>query len=195
MVTKVQFDYAELEKYATALGARADQIPYALSLALNRSADVTRNYLIKATWPGAVQQRNNSFIAASLTTKEARASKQSLSVEIYDKLGRGNLKLHALGGTRTAKGTNIAIPVSSMQKTSHGVPTRMRPRNLANSFKKDGMIYQKTKGGRLRLVYSLKRKANIPKQVPFYEDFGTVMLNELERNIPLAVAKAMSTAR
>jgi hypothetical protein len=107
---KVEFDFNELGKYASSLGARADQIPYALALAMNRSADVTRNFLIKQTWPTHVTQRNASFIAASLTTRQARASKQSLAVEIYDKLDHGNLMLQSKGGVRQPKGGgNIAV--------------------------------------------------------------------------------------
>ena len=69
---KIELDYSELEAAAVRIGASADQVPYALSLALNRAADVTRNLLIKTTWPQHVHQRNASFIAASLTTRDAR---------------------------------------------------------------------------------------------------------------------------
>src|SRR5262249_62408926 len=96
----LEIDFSEAEQFARLIGAAADQIPFALATALNRSADVTRNLLIRQTWPGHIHERNSSFIAASLTTKESRASKGSLSVEIYDRLNRGNLMLHAQGGTR-----------------------------------------------------------------------------------------------
>ena len=58
---KIEFDFADLEAAAVRIGASADQIPYALSLALNRAADVTRNLLIRTTWPQHVQQRNGGF--------------------------------------------------------------------------------------------------------------------------------------
>lgn len=192
----VEFDYKELENYATQLGARADQIPYALALAMNRSAEVTRNFLIKATWPKHIVQRNASFIAASLTTKEARATKESLAVEIYDRLAHVDLPRQAKGGTKTPlKGANIAIPASSVPRTSRGVPTNLKPANLKNSFKTRNMLFVRTKGGRPRLVYTLKPAVKVPKRVPFYEDFAASMERELRRTIPDAVAKAMSTAR
>lgn len=192
---KIEFDFSQLENYAKSVGARIDQVPYALSLAMNRSADITRSLLIKHTWPGAIQQRNASFIAASLTTKEARASRQSLSVEIYDRLDRGHLQMQAKGGVRVGKGGKLAIPGSRIPRGARGVPQRLRPRNLANSFRKGDVLYAKDKRGRVKLMYVLKPTAKIPKRVPFYEDFATSMQRELKRTIPLAVAKAMSTAR
>jgi len=192
---KLEFDYKELERYDVRLGASVEQIPFALATAMNRSADVTRNFLIKQTWPTHIKQRNASFIAASLTTKDARANKQSLSVEIYDRLNRGNLKLQAKGGMRVARRGRMAIPASNIPRGSRGVPTRLRPRNLQNDFKKRNMVFTRDKKGRAKLIYVLKSASKIPKRVPFYEDFAASMHRELVRTIPLAVAKAMSTRR
>jgi hypothetical protein len=49
--------------------------------------------------------------------------------------------------------------------------------------------------GRLKLMYVLKGRTPIPKRVPFYEDFAASMNRELQRTIPLAVARAMATRR
>jgi hypothetical protein len=193
---KVEIGYLNAQQVARSLGAAADQVPYALALALNRSAEVTRNLLIRQTWPGAVHSRNSSFIAASLTTKESRASKSSLAVEIYDKLDRGNLLTHAKGGLKTPhRGSNLAIPASDVPRGPHGVPKRMKPANLANSFRKAGKLYTRDRKGRLKLVYTLKPSTRIPKRVPFFEDFEASMRRELLRTIPLAVEKAMRTRR
>lgn len=192
----IEFDYRQLEDYAKQVGARVDQIPYALSLAMNRSAEVTRNLLIRQTWPNHIVQRNASFIAASLTTRDARASKSSLAVEIYDKLDRGNLQKQAKGGARRPRGgANLAIPSSMVHRTSRGVPKNLKPANLQNSFKRKGMLFVRDKKGKPRLVYTLRPQTRIPKRVPFYEDFQSSMERELKRTIPMAVAKAMATAR
>jgi hypothetical protein len=193
---KIEFDYQQLEDYARQLGARLDQVPYALATAMNRSADVTRNFLIKQTWPTHVTQRNASFIAASLTTKDARASKTSLSVEIYDKLDRGNLQLQAKGGTRTPKrGGSLAIPAGDIKRGARGVAARLRPKALKTAFKRKGLLFARDGKGKLRLMYALKPATKVPKRVPFHEDFAASMRRELTRTIPLAVKKAMSTAR
>jgi hypothetical protein len=143
-----------------------------------------------------VQQRNQSFIAASLTTRGARATKQSMSVEIYDKLDRGNLQMQAKGGTRAPHGgANLAVPVSSVKRTSRGVPARLRPKNLPTAVRKGDVLYAKDKKGKLTLLYVLKPTTKIPKRVPFYEDYAASMERELLRTIPLAVAKAMATRK
>jgi hypothetical protein len=193
---KIEFDFADLEAAAVRIGASADQIPYALSLALNRAADVTRNLLIRTTWPQHVQQRNASFISASLTTKDSRASKGSLAVELYDKLQRGNLVMQSKGGTRTPQGgSNLAVPASSVPKGARGVPARLRPKNMPAAFRKGDVLYARDKKGRLTLLYVLKHQTKIPKRVPFYEDYAMSMSRELVRTIPMAVERAMATRR
>lgn len=196
MVFKIEMDFKELEAAALGIGAAADQVPYALALAMNRSADVTRNLLIQSTWPAHIKQRNQSFIAASLTTRGARASKGSMAVEIYDKLDRGNLQMQAKGGTRAPHGgSNLAVPLSDIPRSGRGVPARLRPRNMPTAVRKGDALYAKDKKGRLKLLYVLKHQTPIPKRVPFYEDFATSMARELVRTIPLAVEKAMATRR
>jgi hypothetical protein len=193
---KVEIGYLNAQQVAASLGAAADQVPYALALALNRSADVTRNLLIRQTWPGAIHARNQSFIAASLTTREARASKSSLSVEIYDKLDRGNLLLQAKGGSRVPRtGGNLAVPASDIKRGASGVPKRLRPKNLTKAFRKNGNLYVRDGKGRLKLVYALKASTRVPKRVPFFEDFEASMRRELIRTLPMAVEKAMRTRR
>lgn len=192
----LELDYSAVEKLSLSIGAAADQIPYAMALALNRSAEVTRNLLIKSTWPGHIKQRNQSFIAASLTTKDSRATKGSLSVEIYDKLDRGNLQKQAKGGTRSPRGgSNLAVPSSNITRGASGVPKRVLPRNLPTAVKKGDVLYARQKSGRLQLMYVLKSKTPIPKRVPFYEDFAASMSRELHRTLPLAIEKAMATRR
>jgi hypothetical protein len=193
---KVEFDFAEVQKFATSLGAAADQIPFATAVALNRAADVTRNFLIKQTWPQHIQQRNSSFIAASLTTRGARADKRSAAVEIYDKLDRGNLQMQALGGVRSPRGgSSLAVPSSKITKTSRGVPQRLRPKSLVNAIRIKDALYTRDKRGRLKLMYVLKSRTPVPKRVPFYEDFATSMRRELIVALPIAIAKAMATRR
>jgi hypothetical protein len=191
----VEIDMHDLEAYAKKLGAAEDQIPFAIALALNRSADVTRNFLIQNTWPQHVNARNTSFIAASLTTKESRADKRSLSVEIYDKLDRGNLLMQATGGTRKPRGTKLAIPSTNVPKGQHGVPKRLRPKNLANAFVKKGLLFTRDRKGKVKLMYTLKSATTLPKRVPFFTDYEASMKRELMRTIPLAVERAMSTRR
>lgn len=199
MVVRIEFDMSDCLRISDMLGASEDQLPYAMALALNRSADNTRKLLIQSTWPTHVQQRNSSFIAASLTTREARASKTSLAVEIYDRLGRGHLQEQAKGGQRTPRGGSmLAVPVQTLaaQRGSMGVPKRLKPRNLGpKGIRIKDALYVRDTKKRLRLLYVLRAMTRIPKRVPFYEDFANSMLNEMRTNLPYAIATAMATRR
>lgn len=193
---EIELDGAALQKAAQDLGASIDQIPYALARTLNDAANDTRSFLIGTTWPSAVQVRNQSFMKASLTTKDARATKDDLSVTIYDKLGRGNLSLHARGGERLARGSVLAIGVTgAVTRSARGVPQSQRPRNLKNTFRKGDVLYQRLPGGKLKLVYVLKPQAKIKKDVQFYRDFQRVMNERVKANLAKNVALAMRTRR
>ena len=104
--------------------------------------------------------------------------------------------MQAKGGRRVPHGgSSLAVPLSSVPKGSRGVPARLRPKNLKTAVRKGDALYSKDKKGRLRLLYVLKKSTNIPKRVPFYEDFLTSMQREIVRTLPMAVAKAMATRR
>jgi hypothetical protein len=126
---QIQIDMTDVLKLAEQLKVTQDQVPYAMTRALNEATQVTRTYLIKETWPGSgIKVRNASFIAASLTTKDTRATKFYLESEIYDKLGRGHLYEQAKGGVRSPRGrSHLAIPSSNVPRTARGIPKGLKP--------------------------------------------------------------------
>ncbi|UQR66194.1 hypothetical protein LRP30_13465 [Bradyrhizobium sp. C-145] len=190
---EVNFDTADFTGRAMELGAVADQLPYILARSLNDAAEKTRSYLIERTWPTAISAKNRSFIGAALTARGARATKQDLRVEIYDKLGRGNLMLHAKGGTRRAKGANLAIPSSAnVKRTASGAVSRgQTPRALADKAARRGrFLFAKGK-----MVYTLDPAVQIKRDVPFYRDFTNTMRQAVLESLPRNVAIAMSTRR
>ena len=196
MPVEFKLDFNELERAAKQLGAAADQIPFIMSLTLNRAVKDTREYLISDTWPNSIVQLNAGFIRAALHTEFS--SKTNLSVAIYDQLDRASLKLHAEGGTKLPKGGQLAMPSRNIKITTHGAPKSQKPRNLRDSFKKDNRIYQVTgrgKSRRVKVMYFLKASVKIPKQVPFYKDFGDQMRANISKELPDAIIKAMSTRR
>jgi hypothetical protein len=189
---EMTFDVADFEQRAAELGATVDQLPYIFARSLNDAAETTRSFLIERTWPSSIQSKNKSFIGAALTTKGARATRQNLTVEIYDKLGRANLMLHAKGGTRRAKGSNIAIPSSAnIKRTGRGaVPTGQRPAALAKSERRGRFIFARGK-----MMYTLDPAVPIKRDVPFYRDFANSMRQAVLDALPKNVAIAMKTRR
>ena len=205
-----KIDLSDFEKAAMELGGELDQVRFAAANAMNDAVEHARSILINDTWPDHINERNHSFLNASLTTRGSRATKKSLSVTLYDKLGHGNLAEHAEGGIRTPRGKSLAVPASKhIVRGQHGVSKGQKPRSLPNTFIKDGVIYQKrgsyVKSGsrkvkgqdnrRLELMYVLKPQTTIKKDVPFYEVFEQVVTDSIGRSFAARLEKAMKTRR
>lgn len=193
----VQFKRSEFERAAQGLGASIDQIPFAISVAMNRAVRLTRETLVKETWPGHVTVRNRGFIGRALRTKFA--TKTDFTVSIYDDLGAAHLKEHADGGIKRAHG-RLAIPQPGIRRTAWGVAASDRPKRLiARTPKRALRITQKGifvgVNGRLELKYVFAGQAQIHKDVPFREDFARLMRQRTMEALPSAVERAMRTRR
>lgn len=191
------FNFRDFDRMAREVENFAqDQMPFAISKAINAAAENTRVRLADETWPQHVQVRNRGFLKAALRVKNS--TKRDLKVTIFDKLERANLTGHAKGNTKQAKSGALAIPQAEVKRTARGVSGRMKPRNLPNSFRRGDAIFQrigKGKRERLRLMYILKPSVSQPKDVPFYEDFHRFMREEIRSTFPAAMKQAMQTRR
>lgn len=217
----LRFDMSAFEQAARDLEAAADQIPFALSRALNDGADQTREHLIAETWPRGVKVRNQNFIRAALTTAGQRATKSNLSVTIYDKLGRASLSLHDTGGVKQGRG-RLAIPGPNIRLGARGVAAGSRPLALKNTFVTDGRranphlkqgaLYQRQGAYRaagtvisrtgkkrktaadfrtLKLMYVLRPAVTIKPTVHFHADFERLMPEAVRKAFPIRLQEAM----
>jgi hypothetical protein len=171
---------------------------FALSRALNDAADEAYHFLIEDTWPKAVKVRNSNFLRWALRTNFS--TKYNLRVEIFDNTSdqRAHLSLHAFGGTKTPKGSRLAIPTSSVRVGSHGVSPGKRPRNIPGGFIKGDVLYQPVGKGRhrkLRPMYVLTKKVDQPADVPFSMDFETQMRESAAKHFPQRMMEAMRTRK
>jgi hypothetical protein len=121
-------------------------------------------------------------------------------LEIYDNTPdqRAHLALHAFGGTKTPKGSRLAIPMSNVRVGAHGVSQGKRPRNIPGGFVKGDVLYQpvgKGKHRKLRAMYVLTKKVDQPADVPFSQDFETTMREAAERHFPQRMREAMRTRK
>jgi hypothetical protein len=209
----LSLDLSDFERRARAIGGAIDQVPFALAGALNDALFKARDHLINQTWPHSVTVRNPGFIRAALNVE--KANKANLRGAVFDRLGRGSLKLHAQGGTKQARG-RLAIPSTLVkgQRTAKGVPRRLRPASAPNTFLKGDAVFQRigwqpkgagkakrratsspTDKRRVQLLFTLKRAAQMRKDVPFIEDFNRVVINEVRRSFPIRMARAMASRR
>lgn len=191
----LQIDMSEFNRTARSIGGAVDQVPFALSVALNEAAQLTRQHLITETWPRSVTVRNHNFMRAALRIEFS--TKANLRVSIFDSLGRAHLKLHAEGGTKQARG-RLAIPTSRVVRGASGVAQAQRPRNLPGAVLKGNLLFRKVgrgKSSKLQLMYKLAASASLRKDVPFREDFATVMRHGVTKAFPTAMHRAMATRR
>jgi hypothetical protein len=204
---ELKLDFSAFERKAIEMGQALDQVPYALSVALNTAAENTRNLLIQDTWPKHVHQRNSGFMRYAL--RREFATKNNLRTVIFDKTGKDYVKRLDTGGTKVARGANLAIPTSNVRVGSHGVVQSQRPRNLTNTFVADLhgrgpavwkfgkriKVGKKKKTRSLKLMYVLKPSVQIGALVPFTDDFLMSMMNETRTSFPSAMARAMKSRR
>ena len=135
------------------------------------------------------------------------ATKTKLRVSARDRFDRGNLQLHATGGTQRARSGRIAIPsryVGSRRLKSGKVKPALLPRAVVNTPKgfidRDGprdAIYQRYgRGGKqVRLLYVLHRGAKIRKRFRFYEDAERITRAVSPKLFSKNFSQAIRTAR
>lgn len=198
---RVQFNMSDIERHVRNLGGAQDQVPYAISLVLNKAAENARQLLIQQ-WPQHVHVRQGGFIRYALR-RGPFATKKNLRIEVYDQTGKRFLARLDGGGTHAARGNNLAIPVeANVRIGSHGVRRSQLPRNLPNAvmLNKNGRtgIYQRVGRGkrrRLKLMYLLRPAVQVPSKMPFAADFKMVVTQTLRTEMPRAMARAMATRR
>ncbi len=214
------FDMRDFQRLARGIERLEKQVPFALSKALNASAEKARTELIDTTWAQHITVRDPNFLKNALTTRGARATKRKLRVEIYDKLERASLALHDQGGRKLPRGQTLAIPNRPIaaRRGSKGVPKGLRPRALSRSFATkwktgDTLIFQQTgsyrkagppnKAGKrrpakdnrhLKLAYVLKSSVPVKADVPFHADFERVMRRQMPTQFGVAMVAAVNTS-
>lgn len=170
-----------------------DQIPFALSGALTDAAFEHRKEQIDEIWPANMAVRNKRFIGAALRVE--KASKTTLSVSIYDRLGRASLQQHARGGIKKARG-RLAIPSEQIKRTSKGVSKRQRPAALTGKnirVTQSGIF--RAHGGQLQRLYSFAPSAKIKQDFDFYPAFKSSMPALVHKFFPNRLRSAMRSAR
>ncbi|MBP0578997.1 hypothetical protein J8I29_06750 [Labrys sp. LIt4] len=191
----LKFDFSAFQKMADRLKVAEQQLPFALSRALNESAFVARSTLID-DWPGRVESKNSRFLGWALGVE--KATKHNLTVTISDERAGGRTLLKGLadGGTHTGQG-RLAVPVAGQRRGARGIVPSQRPRNLKQAFRRGDAVYAVIGKGskkRLKLMYVLKPSVAVPKRVPFRQTFNEVMTREMQQRAPRLMLEAMRTA-
>jgi hypothetical protein len=197
---QIKFDMRDVERVARDLKVAADQIPFAMSRALNKAAFETRRTLISKTWPQSVTQRRSNYPGAVLRVEES--TKHDLTVKIVEQSNVPSLAAHAEGGVRTPiKSKRFAIPLKGwVQRTGEGVRTTQTARYIIQTTPKRALRVTSKgifvgEGGRLHLRYSFQPSTHITADVPFYSTFASEMRDRVNALLPGYLQEAMRTRR
>lgn len=193
---EISLNMRDFERAAKSMQAAEDQIPFALSQALNDAARVARREIVDTVWPRSVTVRNRAFMGWMMRTDFA--DKRKLKVRVYNREPREFLPRQAEGGTkRPRRGRQLAIPGTIVKRamTARGVPPGLKPRDLPNSFRRKNAIFQRVGKEHLRLMYVLDNQAHVPKRFPAYETWDRVMRSEVMRAFGPRMQAAMKTRR
>lgn len=197
---ELQFNLADFERQTRALNGAFDQIPFALSRALNDAASNARTVLTQDTWLKHVSARNPGFIRWALRT--VFSTKQCLRIEIYDQSPdqRGHLALHARGGIKAARGRLAIPPKGSVTRGAHGIAKGQRPKALiaktpARALRVTARGIFVGVGGRLVLKYLFRQSVQQPADVPFDDAFRDTVLRDVRMSFAKRMAEAMRGRR
>jgi len=206
LTVNVSSNYKKLSRSLDQVGRK--QLPFAFAKTLNQTMKAVEKYTVARTYPRAFDVRNRAFFKAAMFTGSAvkRATKTKLRVSARDRFDRGNLQLHATGGTKRARSGRISIPSRYTKATrgARGVRKALRPRAVVNTPKgfidRDGLrdaIYQRYgRGGKqVRLLYVLHRSAKIRKRFRFYEDAERITRSVSPKLFRKNFSQAIRTAR
>ena len=198
----VKSNFKKLDKSLDKLGRK--QLPFAFAKPLNDTMKAVAKYTVNRTYPQSFATRNKQFFEQSMFKKKGVtwATKSRLSVTTQDQYDRGNLELHARGGTRFAKAGRIAIPTRYVKsrRTPRGAPTRLRPRTVVDSAKgylAEDTIYQRygARGANRRKLYVLRRSVKLRRRFPFYEDAERITKKVSPQLFKRNFRKAVETAK
>lgn len=182
------------------------QLNYGISTGLNKTAEQMRESEISAaksafTLRGTWWQPKTKF---GFNIKYAK--KNDLTAEVYTRADW--LDLHVTGGTKTPRGSNLALPSSDVKRNKKDIVTRAnRPKNIKGAFKinittKTGKhmaaIAKKIgrgKNKRIVVMYWLERNAKIKKEYDFFEIGKKVFDRNIKKYIGAGIGQAFRTAK
>lgn len=211
---KISLDFDKFRSILTDVADR--QVPYAASRALNDVALSIQESERETVKSNFILRRPEWILQGVKIPKFSNKNDNPMSVSVIidEGAGRGDImsKFEA-GGTKTPRGSNLAIPIMARQSRQQIIPKDLRPRALnlhpvgrsTRGDKRTFMlpvkggrfgIFQRTGPGQIRLLYLLKPSAPLPASLHFYDHASRPLIEELwELNFAERFAEAQRTAR
>jgi len=217
---KMDFDVrGNIKEFTRSLNRlQKEQLPFAVSLALNETADDVSQ--VQRKQAERLFDRPTPFVLNGLSTTRGkfrgkRATKRRLIASIIPGSARGGLdaagnriqdllKLQIEGGTRTPKGRAIVVPTKLAKTNKYGNLRNKQVARLAgqkttfSAGQAEGMkpgLYRRQGKGKAIMLVAYEPVANYRQRFPFYRIGEGVVGSKLRRNLDKAMARAMRTRR
>lgn len=183
------------------------EIPFVTALTMNDTMFDVKRTIVDQTWPNAFTVRNARFAEWNWRVAPIRVGGRNAAsfrgfksgeldnmfVTLYQRSdGNGGVREwtenHVTGGTKTPRGSHIAVPnKDGMRNTGGSIKKREKPVNITN--RKDTFL-AKDKSGRKRfiakrtnngldIIYQFVKQAQIKPKFKFYEDAFETIDNRL----------------
>lgn len=190
-----------------------DQLPFATSQAINTTAFEIRKQLVDKTYPGAFDLKNKRFPSVATNVNKSKKTKLEAVIGNWKGQAFDYLPKHAEGGTKKPRGRHIAVPSRELRADypTKKIPKSQKPKAILK--KKGGFTFvtskkkltviayrkpkrgKKGKSGDIEIKYILIKRAQIDKELPFYEDALKVAEKRYPKNWAKAFEFAIRTAK
>lgn len=185
-----------------------DQIPFATSLAINKTADDVAN-AITAQMPKKLDRPTPFTLQAYRTRggrfKGKRARKNDLTaILIPGKAQAEYLSYQVFGGTRTPRGQAIGVPYQPNARLNKfgNVPNRRaglvkrKTEFVANINGVEGVWRRFGRGGKqLKLIHAFENQVSYRPRLPIFKIANGVIRSRMARNFRTSYLRAIRTAR
>lgn len=174
------------------------QLPFAVSFAINETlADVKREeerlLPVRLDRPTAFTQRGLAIKRATKRRLVGQVGFKPIQSEYLQKVEEG--------GIRKPKKKAILVPVNQRVNKYGNLPKGVirrllaRPNVFSGNVKGVAGIWQRMKGGRLKLLVAYERQASYRPQLHFQSDAQVTARRHFPTNMRDAMARAIRTAR
>jgi len=197
------------------------QVPFATSVALNETAKKAAK--AQRAQARRIFDRPTPFLLNGIYSPRGRgsfrgrrATKRDLSAVLIPGLkGRNRfddasarinevIRIQTEGGTRLPKKRALVVPTSSARLNKYGNLTRNRVQTLLarsdvfSAGRAQGLppgIYQRNRGGGLKMLIAYEPDASYSKTFPYYRIAKGVVRSQFDKEFRKAFKKAVSTAK
>lgn len=184
-----------------------DQIPFAMSRAINSTAFAIRQEIIDRTWPNAFEVRNRTLPKIAFRVDE-KATKAKLTANVGQAAALDHLEWlerQADGGTRVPRGEHLAVPVNAEAKRTGSGEIRkaLKPRNIKRKYFREGSggklllftVKGRGKNSTSELSYVLPTAAPIAPIFHFYRDAERKGIEVFSDFFDVEFTKAIQSSR